>query len=187
MPDYTCDMFVQDHGEMLPVLKWLRHVKLSAQEWPIVCLTPKEMQEACGMTSGHLRGIINKLKKEGLLTEIGDIGGTEYRVCPNDAVADTIGFFRTKYGQSKGRDYATRFLSIVWFINDHRDALIEEGLIRDDESGGTMIREELIRVILDSFSPPKPPMVFPTSTFEENRHLLSVPKVLEAVKPLLQK
>jgi len=185
MSDYTVDMFSQDYDEMIPVLKSLKHVKLPDEEWPIVNLALDEIQKAIGMTSDRLQRIVDQLEKKGLLKEPGDIGGIGYRLNPNDPSADTVGFFRSKYGQSKGRDYAIRFLSTIWFINDNRDALIEEGLIRK-ESGQTMVEEELIRVILDSFSSPEPPALFPTSTFEENDHILGFRKVLEAVKPLLQ-
>ena len=114
-----------------------------------------------------------------------DIEGTIYGLNPNNPISDTIGFFRAKYGQSKATDYATRFLSIIWFINDNHDALIKEGLIQEDSSGATLIRDELLQVILDSFSPPELPVIFPTTSLGDKYHILNFAKVLRVVKPLL--
>ncbi|GAH18831.1 unnamed protein product [marine sediment metagenome] len=115
-----------------------------------------------------------------------NIEGTIYGLNPNNAVADTLGFFKTKYGQSKATDYGWRFLSIIWFINENKGALMKKRLVRDDASGQTIIRDELLQVLLDSFIPPKPPVIFPTTPLSDRRHTFSLSKVLKAVKPLIR-
>ena len=115
-----------------------------------------------------------------------NIEGTIYGVNPNNPVADIMGFFKTKYGQSKATDYGWRFLSIIWFISENHDALVRERLIQHDSSTHTLIREELLQVMLDSFISPKPPVIFPTTPLGDRKDTFSLDKVLKAVKPLIK-
>ena len=115
-----------------------------------------------------------------------NVEGTVFSLDPNNAAADTIGFFITKYGREKGTDYGWRFLNVMQFVEENKDALIKERLVEALASGRTSICDELLQVLLGSFSPPKPPVIFPTTSLGDKDNVFSLPKVLEAVKPLIE-
>lgn len=93
-------------------------------------------------------------------------------------------FFEDRYGMPKSQDYSTRFLDVICFIHKKRAALSKEGLVwKDKATGKEVVEEELIKVILDSFSCPKLGSI--TSTFGNHFHL-SYAKILAAVRPLLK-
>ncbi len=47
-----------------------------------------------------------------------------------------------------------------------------------------MIDDRLFKVMLNSFIPPIPPSIFPTSTLQEQHGVFVIEKVLKAVKSL---
>jgi len=151
MSGYTVDMFCRDHDEMVPILRALKHVELTKDEWPRI-----------------------------------NFEGTVYAINPNTSEADTIGFFQSKYGKDQAADYSTRYLSVIWFINDNRDALMAKQLIRDCGPSQTEIREELLEVLLNSFSPPQPPCIVPTSTLQKEHHTFDLERVIKAAESLIE-
>lgn len=117
------------------------------------------------------------------------IGRDIFSLNPNDRTGDTLGFFVTKYGRAKGRDYGFRFLNVMWFIEENKGALIKKRLVKVGANKRTIIRDELLQVLLSSFIPPKPPVIFPTTSLrdkDDKYNEFSLPKVLEAVKPLMK-
>ncbi len=181
MTDYTYEMFYKDHDEMLPIIKVLKGVEIPEEEWLEVAPTSKEMQEQLGLSSDHIRRVISQLEKKGLLTEVANSEG-RYRLNPNNPIPDTIGFFKRKYGRDKGIDYSIRFLNVMWFINDNREALKKKELIEDKGSGPLLVDEEMVQVMLESYCVPEPPHIFPISPLCDRYGIFSLVRVLKALR-----
>ncbi|MDD4987138.1 MAG: hypothetical protein PHQ43_15480 [Dehalococcoidales bacterium] len=104
------------------------------------------------------------------------IGGSIYHLNPNNPTADTVAYFSDKYGVY-ARDYSTRFLRTIWFIIDHKAALMRDGLALPDS-----IDDLLIKVILESFRDPIPPCLFPQSLLDDGLADFNYPHVIALVK-----
>ena len=114
-----------------------------------------------------------------------NIEGTIYALNPNFPEVDTIRFFTEKYGKKQGFDYAVRFLEIIRFINKHRKKLIRDQLVKTAGSHSEVV-EELLQVMLDSFSPAQSPVIFPKSTLQSKSGELNYTKVLKATKSIMK-
>ncbi len=117
-----------------------------------------------------------------------NIEGTTYSMNPNIPDARTMRFFMSKYGRVRGSDYGMRFLSIMWFIIRHRRRLVRDGLVRCDDTGRMEVCEELLQVLLESFSPPKPPVIFPTSSLAKAKRFpeFDLGKVIKSARLLIK-
>lgn len=175
MADYTLEMFIKDHDDLLPTLRVLRDVEFPEDEWPQVAAA-EPVGEEFGLGKDHTRRIIAKLEEVGLVKVVS--GG--YRINPNNPDSDTFGAFRIKYGP-KATDFTVRFLSVMRFINHNRDRLKKEGLIRNAEKGALWIDEDMVRVMLDSFQPPELPSRFPTSPLCNKYCAFILNRVLKAL------
>ena len=106
-----------------------------------------------------------------------------YKLNPNFPEADTLGFFKAKYGSEKGADYSHRFLGIKRFINSNFQSLHQKGLVYlDKKQNALMIDDKVFRALLESFKPPVPPSLFPTSTLQDQQGVFILERVLEAIK-----
>ena len=110
-----------------------------------------------------------------------NIEGTIYALNPNFPEVDTLRFFKEKYGNDKGFDYSWRFLEIMRFINKHRENLIKDTLLKASGSQSD-IADVLLKMLLGSFSPAKPPMFFPKSALQSQSGGFNYNKVLKATK-----
>jgi hypothetical protein len=95
--------------------------------------------------------------------------------------ADIINLFIEKYGKARGRDYSMRFLSVMQFIDHYQKDLQRNGLI-EDNPGAMQVKGELLQFLLESFRPPQPPGIMPSSPLLNQDHEINFKKVIRALK-----
>jgi hypothetical protein len=96
---------------------------------------------------------------------------------------DILNIFVTKYGNSRGSDYCTRFFSILRFIDHYNKELLQQGLLSEEKPGTIQVSSELIEVLLGSFKAPQPPRKLSSSPLMNQDHEFNYPKVIKALKP----
>jgi|WetSurMetagenome_2_1015567.scaffolds.fasta_scaffold79991_3 hypothetical protein len=94
---------------------------------------------------------------------------------------ELISLFITKYGKSRGTDYAVRFLSVLQFIEHYQKDLERDGQIVNKENS-VQVEGTLLQILLDSFRPPQPPSVFPSSSLYNQNREFNYKKVTKALK-----
>ena len=114
-----------------------------------------------------------------------NIEGTIYALNPHFPQVDTLKFFIDKYGEEKGTDYAWRFLEIIGFINKYNKNLAEDRVLKVSGSHSEVV-EELLQVLLSSFSPAQPPAIFPKSALQSASGEFNYNKVLKATKSIME-
>jgi hypothetical protein len=181
MTGYTYEMFCEDHDELSPMLKVLKNLDFPEDQWPQLSGTPEIIGKDLGFNTEFVRETISKFKKMGLMKEEITPRGTIYRLNPNSSTADTIGAFKIKYGE-KATDYAMRFLSIMWFINNNREALMKKDLVRNAEGGGSLVDEDMVKTMLESFRSSVPPSIFPTSALWDKNGNFKLSRVIKELR-----
>lgn len=113
-----------------------------------------------------------------------------------DFESELLFWFGQEYeDEIKGHDYGSRFLGIANFLAKYRECLILEGLMwKEEETGKVIVKDEIIKVLLDSFSPPKDPDPKQSYTWVPTSRLIKFAqeddfdkaKSFQAILPLLK-
>lgn len=104
-----------------------------------------------------------------------------YGINQNTSLARSYGYFHSTYGTS-GTDFLWRWQSTIDFLSKYQVTLGKLGLVNRSDSGELEAHEELVRILLDSFRDPEPPVIFPTSPLHKTLFQFAVGKVVKAYK-----
>jgi len=94
---------------------------------------------------------------------------------------DVVELFVAKYGKSKGTDYSMRFLSIMQFIEHYQKDLEQNGLI-ENKADSMEVQSGLLLILLESFKPPQPPNLIPSSQLFNQEHQFNFKKVIKVLR-----
>jgi len=101
---------------------------------------------------------------------------------PEQSAMDISTYFIKKYGNVRGKDFQMRFLSVMQFIEHYHNDLLQQGIINSLEGSKIRVKNEFLKILLDSFRDPQPPSPFPSSPLMNQDHDFNYKKVLKAIK-----
>lgn len=104
-----------------------------------------------------------------------------YRINQNTTLARSYGYFHSKYGTT-GTDFLWQWQSTIEFLSKYQVTLGKLGLVNRNDLGELEAHEDLVRMLLDSFRDPDPPVIFPTSPLHKTSFQFAVGKVVKAYK-----
>jgi hypothetical protein len=99
-----------------------------------------------------------------------------------EAAEQVLDYFVEKYGKRKGWDYEVRFLTTATFVDHYQKELTQLGLVSQPDSISIRIQSDLLKLLLESFQPPQPNSLLPTSNLLNQNHEFNYKKIVKALK-----